>query len=576
MDIADKFDQMKLSEKESNTIHLDKIGKGKVQENVQHCLIGKVISNKTVNVDAFKRVMRKAWSFCREIAIESAGDNLFMIKLGSEQDRMRIQSGGPWCFDRSIILLETPSVFDLPEKMKFETATFWIQFHNVPIGYRTEQTARILGSRVGKVLHVGTNDADECWGRFLRVRVQVNILEPLCRCLSITGEGSEQVWISIRYERLPDFCYNCGLIGHVAVECSEEGEKESQELEQQTGVKPFGPWMKADEWLSWYRQEGRRADGGRGRGRGRGFDVYQQQLEEPEIQSSHESSRIRNQSRQNIIETELEEDRNDPKVRTDSNQLKHHPSRIFPAMEEDAAAENGEPKSNGGKQVCSGKSGEINEEIDGETPIKETQSVKLTAQDNYKEGKFPTAPYVLQEMEIDAESKELKSWDDGGLNKTKDSGLKSINGKNISINSNQGQGDSKLKKPNEDMIVALEENRSDQIGPPENKQKLVSPVANIDELQKTKTDTDLEKGLGQDKGQNLSSQTTKRTHKWRRRAREQETNGEEDMILDKCQIKRQAIDSSNGQGLAKRVRTETDSSFELLSVEPAKQARRDQ
>lgn len=408
MDIVDKLDQMSLSAKESNTIKLDEIGKGKVKENVQHCLIGKVISNKTVNVEAFKRVMRKAWSFCRGIAIESAGDNLFMIKLGAEQDRMRIQSGGPWCFDRSIVLLESPSSVDIPEKMKFEKATFWIQFHNVPVAYRTEQTARILGSRVGKVLNIGTNDADECWGRFLRVRVQVNVAEPLCRCLSITVEGSKQVWVTIRYERLPDFCYHCGLIGHVAAECSEEEKEESYESGHQTELKPFGPWMKADEFFSWYRQGGRRPDGGRGRGRGRDTDVFQHPLEEHESHSSHDTSRTGNRSLQDRVETKKEDEQNESVVQPENNQSKHQPIGEAPITDEIATAADGEAQSINGRREMSGNHGGINDEINAEKLNTDTKSVQQTAHNNNEEGNFITAPFATQEMEIDADFKEKK------------------------------------------------------------------------------------------------------------------------------------------------------------------------
>ena len=51
-------------------------------------------------------------------------------------------------------------------------------------------------------------------------------------------KDDEQKWCPLEYEYLPDFCYTCGLIGHVDKACSiglGRGE-----------VQQYGRWMKAD------------------------------------------------------------------------------------------------------------------------------------------------------------------------------------------------------------------------------------------------------------------------------------------------------------------------------------------
>ncbi|XVE52835.1 hypothetical protein DITRI_Ditri02bG0156100 [Diplodiscus trichospermus] len=54
-------------------------------------------------------------------------------------------------------------------------------------------------------------------------------------------EGRKDVWGRIAYERLPTFCYYCGRLGHIDVDCNEGfGETDNnQKLNQ------YGDWLRA-------------------------------------------------------------------------------------------------------------------------------------------------------------------------------------------------------------------------------------------------------------------------------------------------------------------------------------------
>ena len=92
---------------------------------------------------------------------------------------------------------------------------------------------------VSKAFHAG----ELIGGNFLRVRVGVNVSQPLNRGRKVLLGTDEEVWASFKYEKMPNFCYWCGMVSHDAKECSIWlASKASLPLDQQE----YGSWLRAD------------------------------------------------------------------------------------------------------------------------------------------------------------------------------------------------------------------------------------------------------------------------------------------------------------------------------------------
>lgn len=84
------------------------------------------------------------------------------------------------------------------------------------------------------------DDEGRVWGETLKVKVRMETKKPLRRGTKIkVGSMAEEVWIPITIEKLPDFCYQCGRLGHVMNECEEDDSEEEDEEENQ-----YSPWMR--------------------------------------------------------------------------------------------------------------------------------------------------------------------------------------------------------------------------------------------------------------------------------------------------------------------------------------------
>lgn len=89
---------------------------------------------------------------------------------------------------------------------------------------------------------------------FLRARVIVDIRKPLVTGMWCPRPGRDPIWVKAKYERLQNFCYRCGRIGHDQKRCTEETQ------EEEAAERIYGDWLStqpiriAGETLSCYKE----------------------------------------------------------------------------------------------------------------------------------------------------------------------------------------------------------------------------------------------------------------------------------------------------------------------------------
>lgn len=54
----------------------------------------------------------------------------------------------------------------------------------------------------------------------MRIKVKIDVLKPLRRVVRMLDKDGEEKIRFIKYERLPDFCYACGVIAHTLKTCT--------------------------------------------------------------------------------------------------------------------------------------------------------------------------------------------------------------------------------------------------------------------------------------------------------------------------------------------------------------------
>ncbi|TXG60171.1 hypothetical protein EZV62_014744 [Acer yangbiense] len=241
-DIAKLYENLSLADEDVGIHEMSEEVQRDGVADVNHCLVGKVLSGKKVNIEAFKGLIEQLWNQFGVVEIESLGDNIFMFHFNNPEDRNRIWQRGLWYFDKSLIALEKPRSLGEISLLGFNKVELWVQIHDVPIMCMNRRTAKWLAEQLGGVIEIPT-ESKECWGKFMRVKVLIEISKPLKRWLRLKLDKSDNiVLVGLKYERLPEFCYACGKIGHVIKDCLDA---EARSLALTGTTTKFGSWMRA-------------------------------------------------------------------------------------------------------------------------------------------------------------------------------------------------------------------------------------------------------------------------------------------------------------------------------------------
>ncbi|KAL5865350.1 hypothetical protein ACOSQ3_002864 [Xanthoceras sorbifolium] len=235
--------RMKLSEEEGKTVNIDGVVKEDGLRKISLCLVGKLVTSKLTNREAFRSLIAKIWRTTQAVEVENVKENVYAFHFQNMMDRRRVLLGGPWNFDNALLVLEVPTGYGDFSEMKFRWAEFWVQVHNVPLVCMTRNVGLFLGKHIGQVKEIDVGASGDCLGKFLRIRVAIDILKPLKRVLRVKLEGMmEEKTLLLKYERLLEYCFCCGLLGHRFRECP--GEEEGLEP-RATDEFGFGSWLRA-------------------------------------------------------------------------------------------------------------------------------------------------------------------------------------------------------------------------------------------------------------------------------------------------------------------------------------------
>ncbi|XP_035543083.1 uncharacterized protein LOC118346304 [Juglans regia] len=220
---------------------------------------------KSVELGDIRLTMTRAWRPVRGMCFRDLNANLFLVEFEDLRDKERVLREGPWSFDKQLVLVQEVDGSKQVHQIKIQEATFWVRIHDLPLRARNAYVGERIGKKIGKVEEVDLAKGEVAWGEFLQVRITLDVMKPLLRGTKFTMGNGESCWVRFSYERLPNFCYLCGCLGHGDREC---GLRQTAAEGDNMGSVPYGAWLRASSYgdhyragRSWDRRELNRQEG---------------------------------------------------------------------------------------------------------------------------------------------------------------------------------------------------------------------------------------------------------------------------------------------------------------------------
>ena len=71
-----------------------------------------------------------------------------------------------------------------------------------------------IANEINSLITIDASESVLAWGHFLCLKMNIDITKPFMRDKMIHLEDFDEFWVFFKYERLPIFCYQCGILSH--------------------------------------------------------------------------------------------------------------------------------------------------------------------------------------------------------------------------------------------------------------------------------------------------------------------------------------------------------------------------
>jgi hypothetical protein len=223
-EVSAKFRKMNLVAGENERIYMS--DDDEEEDHKIFSIIGKVLSPKSLHLQTIMGAMKPAWGNSRGLRARMVGDNVFIADFMNEMDKERALVGSPWLVGRHAVLLKEFEKNLRLSDVRFESMHIWVRIIDLNFKWMNKKKCWKIVGLVGKVNKLDVDEFGNAARPFLRARVEIPIDKPLKRFITIETKDRDEFY-DLQYEKLPFFCFSCGIMGHSELDCPKPSERDA-------------------------------------------------------------------------------------------------------------------------------------------------------------------------------------------------------------------------------------------------------------------------------------------------------------------------------------------------------------
>ncbi|KAL0433610.1 UNVERIFIED_CONTAM: hypothetical protein Slati_2695300 [Sesamum latifolium] len=127
------------------------------------CLVGRLLSQKSVNFDAMRSILLTAFNPIRGMEAKLIEDNRILFIFSHHIDRKRVMENTPWAYDKNLLLLNMVGETKNPAHVELNWSDFHVRVHDLPINRMNKDVAVFIGNQLGRFRDIDMDKSEGLW-----------------------------------------------------------------------------------------------------------------------------------------------------------------------------------------------------------------------------------------------------------------------------------------------------------------------------------------------------------------------------------------------------------------------------
>lgn len=118
--------KLSFTEEEDENVVLGSNSTKAARELDRNCLVMKVLSHRSIVLDALRKNLRMVWKPNKGIQILENEGEMFRVEFGDERDKKKVLEMCPWSYNKQLILLQDFEGEQMSKEIFLKWSPFWI------------------------------------------------------------------------------------------------------------------------------------------------------------------------------------------------------------------------------------------------------------------------------------------------------------------------------------------------------------------------------------------------------------------------------------------------------------------